>query len=251
MKFNIITLGCPKNEVDSEGMEVLLTEAGHCPVDDFSNADLVVVNTCGFIDAARAEALDTLREVAAGKGAGTYLVAAGCLAQREGEALIDQVAGIDAVLGCRNWTDITKVAEILQRQKGSEEQGGAGPASRCGGRRAQHDGIDAQDGTVAMLPRNGVPAFVGDELCLGDVRRSPKGASAYLKISDGCDASCSFCVIPSIKGGLKSKPLKQVLAEARSLVESGVQEIILVGRIPQLTDWTGGARWLAKLFVVY
>lgn len=245
MKFHIVTLGCPKNEVDSEGMEVLLTEAGHRPVAHFSGADLVVVNTCGFIDAARSEALGVLKELAAKKRPGSYLVAAGCLAQREGESLAHQVPGVDAVLGCRSWTDIGKIVELAVEARADRPaaQGGA----RGWGR--------------------GAPALMSDELQLGAVRRQPKGASAYLKISDGCDASCTFCIIPAIKGGYRSKPAEQVLVEARQLVGSGVQEIILVGQdttaygldrgerdglarlLRQLAEAVPDLRWLRMLYL--
>ncbi len=198
MKFHILTLGCPKNEVDSEGMEVLLTEAGHSPVYELSEADLVIVNTCGFIDAAKEESLEALRAVAARRKPGSLLVAAGCLAQREGEALSGQVPGLDAILGCRNWPDIAKLADQV-RQRPSER---GAP----------------------------LPVLLEDRLQLGMARRKPRSGSGYVKISDGCDASCAFCAIPSIKGGHQSKPWEQVVSEVRQLVEGGVQEVVLVGQ---------------------
>ncbi|MHB0868264.1 MAG: 30S ribosomal protein S12 methylthiotransferase RimO [Chloroflexota bacterium] len=198
MKFHIVTLGCPKNEVDSEGMEVLLTEAGHCPVDELSEADLIVVNTCGFIDAAKAESVETLKSVSDRRRPGSLLVAAGCLAQREGEGLSRQVAGLDAIIGCRNWPDITKLAE--QTSRPSRERGAP------------------------------VPVLLEDRLQLGAVRRRPRSGSAYVKISDGCDAACAFCAIPAIKGGHQSKPADQVIAEVRQLAEGGVREVVLVGQ---------------------
>lgn len=198
MRFHIRTLGCPKNEVDSEGIEALLVEAGHSPAERCEEADVVVVNTCGFIDTAREESLEALRSVASEKRPGSLLVAAGCLAQREGEGLASRVPGVNAVIGCRNWTDIVRLLARLPVGKG------AAPA------------------TVAT-------AMAG-RLDLGTASRRPRGASAYLKIADGCDASCAFCAIPSIKGPYISKPADQVILEARQLVVGGVKEIILVAQ---------------------
>jgi ribosomal protein S12 methylthiotransferase len=198
MKFHILTLGCPKNEVDSEGMEVMLTEAGHRPVDRFSEADLVIVNTCGFIDAARVESMGVLSEVSAKRKPGSLLVAAGCLAQREGEGLAEQVKGVDAIIGCRSWPEIVRLAEMMQLRSESR-------------------------GEVA-------PAFLGTELQLGGFKRKARGGSGYVKISDGCDATCAFCAIPSIKGRQQSKPEEQVVEEVRQLAEGGVKEVVLVGQ---------------------
>ncbi len=198
MRFQIITLGCPKNEVDSEGMEVLLTEAGHSPVPELSEADLVIVNTCGFIDSAKAESVEALKAVDAKRRPGSLLVASGCLAQREGERLSRQVPGIDAIIGCRNWPDIVKLPGLMSQR-----------ASEMGS-------------SVAVL--------LEDRLQLGSARRKPRGASAYLKISDGCDAGCAFCAIPGIKGGNRSKPVEQLLNELRQLVDGGAREVILVGQ---------------------
>ncbi len=111
MKFHILTLGCPKNEVDSEGMEALLMEAGHRPVARLSEADLVIVNTCGFIDAATRESLDALRDLSRRKRPGSFLVAAGCLAQRDKEALAEAVPAVDAILGCRSWPQVKDLAD--------------------------------------------------------------------------------------------------------------------------------------------
>lgn len=198
MKFHILTLGCPKNEVDSEGMEVLLTEAGHRPVDRFSEADLVVVNTCGFIDAARTESVDTLKAVSVQRKPGSLLVAAGCLAQREGGGLAGEVTGVDAVIGCRSWPEIVQLAEILELRSASRG--------------------------------DQIPTFLAADLQLGDFKRKPRGGSSYVKISDGCDATCAFCAIPSIKGKQRSKAEEQVVEEVRQLAEGGAREVVLVGQ---------------------
>jgi ribosomal protein S12 methylthiotransferase len=198
MKFHILTLGCPKNEVDSEGMEVLLMEAGHSPVPALSEADLIVVNTCGFIDAAKLESMKALEAAAAGRKPGSFLVAAGCLAQRDGEKLAARLPGIDAIIGSRNWPDISRLADLLSRRTTGE--------------------------------RSSASILLVDRLQLGNVVRRAQGGSAYVKISDGCDAGCSFCAIPVIKGGHQSKPPEQVVEEVRQLVAGGVKEVILVGQ---------------------
>jgi ribosomal protein S12 methylthiotransferase len=198
LKYHIVTLGCPKNEVDSEGIDVLLMEAGHSPAEECRDADLVIVNTCGFIDAAREESLASLRTLAAEKRPGSYLVAAGCLAQRDGSALVGEVAGIDAVIGCRNWPDITSLVGALS---------------------SRHNGFHDE-----------TPVFLSSELQLGAVKRKPRPGSAYVKISDGCGASCAFCAIPSIKGPYQSKAREAVLDEVRQLADGGASEVVLVGQ---------------------
>lgn len=235
MDFNIVTLGCPKNEVDSEGMEVLLMEAGHRPVAELSEADLVIVNTCAFIDAARDESVAALRAAVSRRRPGAFLVAAGCLAQREGGGVQRDVPGLDGIIGCRNWPEIARLVEDVTHRPFQE------------GRR--------------------IPVLLGGELQLGAVRRSPRQGSAYVKISDGCDAACSFCAIPSIKGGHRSKPPEQLLAEVRQLVEGGVREVILVGQdttaygldrsekegladlVHRVVDSAPGLRWLRVLYM--
>jgi len=235
MKFHILTLGCPKNEVDSEGMEVLLTEAGHSPVAELSEADLVIVNTCGFIDAAREESLHALRSASRRRKRGALLVAAGCLAQREGEGLARLLPGVDGVIGCRNWTDIPRLAGMLS-----------------GGR-------STGDSKLSVL--------LGERLELGAVRRKLRKGSGYVKISDGCDAGCAFCAIPSIKGPHCSKPPEQVVGEVRQLVEGGALEVILVGQdttaygldwgeadglerlLRRIGDEVPGLRWLRVLYL--
>ncbi len=115
MKFHIITLGCPKNQVDSEGMSSILAAQGHTPVANADDADVVVVNTCSFIAAAREETLDVLREVAARKTPGQYLVAAGCMAESH-SALVAAAPGVDALLSTREWMRIGDVVDTLQRE---------------------------------------------------------------------------------------------------------------------------------------
>ncbi|MDI7278002.1 MAG: 30S ribosomal protein S12 methylthiotransferase RimO [Anaerolineae bacterium] len=197
MQYHIVNLGCPKNSVDAEGMAALLQAAGHRPARSQRRADLILVNTCGFIAAARAESLAALRRVARSKRPGQVLIAAGCLAEREGPGLARRVPGIDACIGTRHWSQIVPlVEEILQ-----------GRADR----------------PVCLTdPGRGDP--------VARQERIAGGATAYLKIADGCDAACAFCAIPAIKGPQRSKPRQAVIAEARALVERGVRELILIAQ---------------------
>ncbi len=205
-RFHIVTLGCPKNVVDSEGMAQVLRREGLKETEDLRRADVIVVNTCGFIGPAREESLRTLRELAARKGRGQLLVAAGCLVQRFEKQVREAVPGIDAVLGARRWPEIGPLVQaLLERRQ-------APPPTFSDGE---------EEGPLA--------AVVAPFRRLG-LRRRAQGVSAYLKIADGCDAPCAFCAIPLIKGRARSKPLEDVVAEARELAAQGVQEFILVAQ---------------------
>lgn len=199
MRYFLISLGCPKNTVDAESMGQLLGEAGHRAVGSPQKADLLIVNTCGFIEAARAESIGVLRELAEAKRADQRLVAAGCLAQRYGRALAAQVSGLDGILGTRRWMDIVTLAERVR-------QGRRGPV------------YDLPHTEVVTPDPPGV------------MRAAVQGASAYLEIADGCRRPCAFCAIPLIKGTARSRPPEAIVAEARQLVHAGVQEIILIAQ---------------------
>jgi ribosomal protein S12 methylthiotransferase len=200
MKVLLATLGCPKNAVDSECMAALMEEAGHELVDAPARADLIIVNTCGFIEAARQESIDALRELSQGKRRNQILVAAGCLAQRWGERLVETVPAIDGLIGTRRWNEITGLIDGLGRR-------------RC---------LDA-----SRLMLLGDPPLPGSE---HEVMRPLQGASAYLKIADGCSAPCAFCAIPAIKGPAHSRPVTHIVGEARALVDAGAREIILIAQ---------------------
>jgi len=195
MRFFIATLGCPKNTVDSEMMGQLLRQAGHAAVDAPRRADVIIVNTCGFIEAARVESYGKLRALAARKRRGQRLVAVGCLAQRYGDGVRRQVPQVDAVLGTRAWPEIVPLIERL-----AEEEA---PAPVLSSR---------PDALVAS------------------VSRTTAGPSAYIKIADGCDAACAFCAIPLIKGPQHSKPEADILREARELAAQGVREAVLIAQ---------------------
>jgi len=199
MRYFLISLGCAKNTVDAEGMGQLLGEAGHRSVDAVEDADLLIVNTCGFIEVARAESIGVLRELAEVKRPDQWLVAAGCLSQRYGKVLAEQVPGLDGILGTRHWMDIVKLVERLHQRR---------------------------RGPLYDIPNEGV--IPSDPV--GITRAAVQGASAYLKIADGCRRPCAFCAIPLIKGTARSRPPEAIVAEACQLVDAGVKEIILIAQ---------------------
>jgi len=199
MRFHILTLGCPKNQVDSEGMVQLLTMAGHVEVESPEDADYIIVNTCGFIRPAREESLAALQELARHKHSGQMLIAAGCMAERYGTALRRQVPELDGLVGTRRWTQIEPLLDLLSRRR--------------------------RGGELVNLIREGNYSLVRSF-----PRSVRQGVYAYLKIADGCSAPCAFCAIPMIKGPQRSKPQAEIVAEARQLGGLGVKEIILIAQ---------------------
>jgi len=198
--FHIVSLGCDKNTVDSDSMSWLLVRSGYVPVASPGRAHIVIINTCGFISAARKESYDTLDKLSTKKKSGQLLIAAGCLTQRYGYDVIRMVPGIDAILGTRRWMDIVDLVESLEIK--------TLPNSRyC-----------LSDAPAVGTDERGVP------------RVSIQGASAYLKIADGCSRTCSYCAIPSIKGPTVSRPVESILAEAVYLQSTGVREVVLIAQ---------------------
>lgn len=201
LEFHLLTLGCAKNLVDSEGIGELLVAGGYRPTDDPARADVLIVNTCGFLEAAKAESVGALQELAETKRPGQTLVAAGCMVQRFGPDLVREVPGLDGLIGTRSWPDILPFLQKLRAQQGHKP--------------------------VFHLPETGdVPV---ETVVLSRTGVGPR-ASAYLKISDGCSAPCAFCTIPSFKGPGRSRPKELVLREAQSLVRQGVKELILIAQ---------------------
>lgn len=198
--FHLVSLGCAKNTVDSDSMAQLLMGSGYQPVDEARKASVLVVNTCGFIGPAKEESISVLKELAAKKKSGQVLIAAGCLTQRYGVEVARQVPGIDGILGTRRWMDIVDVVEGLRS--------GGHPEPKY------------------HLPD--APTVGSDEH--GAMRVSVQGASAYIKIADGCRRPCAFCAIPLIKGTAVSRPLEAIVAEALTLQEMGTREIILIAQ---------------------
>ena len=195
--FYLLTLGCPKNTVDSEGMAMLLQGDGYRSTANPDAADILIVNTCGFLESAKEESLATLNDLARGKRRGQKLVAAGCLAQRNGDEIVRHVPGVDALLGTRRWMEIVPLVDALRSDRTSQRYSLLGDP--------EHD-----DGVV--------------------VRPPAIGGSAYLKISDGCNAPCAFCSIPTFKGKLRSRPLAAVVDEAAGLVRGGARELVVVAQ---------------------
>ncbi|MCC6297657.1 MAG: 30S ribosomal protein S12 methylthiotransferase RimO [Anaerolineales bacterium] len=198
--FHLVSLGCSKNTVDSDSMAQLLVRDGYHAVDSPSHANVLIVNTCGFIGPAKQESLDVLRELADGKKKNQILIAAGCLTQRYGAEVAENVPGIDGVLGTRRWMDIVQVVRELRKAPHPE------PLYHLP--EAKTVGTDEQDA----------------------LRASVAGASAYVKIADGCRRPCAFCAIPLIKGTAVSRPVDLILDEARRLRDAGVRELILIAQ---------------------
>lgn len=216
--FHLISLGCAKNTVDSESMAALMMRAGYHAVLSPEEADVLIVNTCGFIGPAKEESYSVLQQLAEDKNNGQLLIAAGCLTQRYGQEVINRVPGIDGILGTRRWMDIVKVLKQLRAGDHPEP--------------------------IYHLPE--VETVGLDEQ--GVSRVALQGSSAYLKIADGCRRPCAFCAIPLIKGTAVSRPVEAILSEAQMLQSAGAREIILIAQ--DTTDYghdLGMKDGLAKL----
>lgn len=225
MKVHIITLGCPKNQVDSEGMSGILAAQGHTLTERADDADVVIVNTCSFIAAAREETLAALRDVAARKTPGQRLVAAGCMAESH-SALVAATPGVDAILGTREWMRIGDVVGAFQPLS-TVAPPNAAPAREI----IPLSSAAAPSSSPYDLSAPGAYA----DWRTAPIRRRASGPSAYLKISDGCNLRCAFCTIPSFKGDMRSKAMGAILGEAQELAAAGVKEIVLVAQ--HLTDY--------------
>jgi ribosomal protein S12 methylthiotransferase len=199
--YFLLSLGCSKNTVDSQSMAALLDQAGLRRTDDARRAEVLIVNTCGFIEPARQESLTALRELAALKRPDQYLIAAGCLSQRYGQDLPRQVPQLDGVIGTRRWMDIVDLVRRLRARKHPEP--------------------------IYHLPGEAVTVGTDER---GVSRVAVQGPSAYLKIADGCRRPCAFCAIPLIKGTAVSRPMDRILDEARMLRDRGVKELILIAQ---------------------
>ncbi len=214
---SFVSLGCAKNLVDSEKMLGLLAEAGCAIVGDGGEADVAVVNTCGFLESSRREALDVLGELAEQKRAGRLgrIVVAGCLVQRDGQRLIEAVPEIDALVGVNNRADIVRAV--------------AAEAQTSTSQKVKKSKRDAGEPAVYLgdyHPASWVGANRSDRVRL---RLTPQHY-AYLRISEGCNQKCTFCTIPSIRGPMHSKTVDEILAEARELIADGAVEIVLIGQ---------------------
>ncbi len=213
-QYFLLSLGCSKNSVDSESMAQLLNASGYTPVIEPSDASILIVNTCGFIGPAREESIRSLRELAAGKSRRQTLIAAGCLSQIWGPKLVEEVPGIDGVIGTRRWMDIVEFTDQLRAGKHPEPLYHLPEDAKVVGADPVAPGKSNEDGVL---------------------RVSLTGVSAYLKIADGCRRPCAFCSIPRIKGTAVSRPPEAIAREARLLAYRGVRELILIAQ--DLTDY--------------
>ncbi len=198
MKILFVSLGCDKNLTDTETMLGMLTERGHQMVNDETEAEAIVINTCCFIHDAKEESIQTILEMAEYKKSGSLkaLIVTGCLAQRYQQEILDEIEEVDAVLGT---TSYDKIVEAVERAVDGEK-------------------------TLALNDLDALPMV--------DARRviTTGGHFAYLKIAEGCDKHCTYCVIPKIRGNFRSVPMERLLKEATDLVKQGVKELILVAQ---------------------
>jgi ribosomal protein S12 methylthiotransferase len=243
VKIGFLSLGCPKNLVDSEVMLGIAEQAGHEITTDADGADVVIVNTCAFIDRAKQESIDTILEMAEKKKTtGARLVVTGCLAERYRADLQKEMPEIDAVLGTG---DVPNILAALQ--PGAAGIGGAAPMTfyrREPGRGSgpgapgpgPNDGVTLdKSSSQAPSPEPRAPVFGVDfptYLYGADTPRrlSTPGHYAYVKIAEGCDYKCAFCVIPKMRGHYRSRSVESVVDEARALVARGVRELLLVSQ---------------------
>lgn len=216
MKVAFVSLGCAKNLVNTEQMMALVRQAGHTVAGEAAGADVAVLNTCGFIDSAKSEAIQNILELAALKDEGKLkkLLVTGCLSQRYQKELVEELPEVDGVLGTGSYTEIVSALEEVM----------------AGGRPFRFGDIDHTQEDGARLVST--PPY-----------------TAYLKIAEGCDNRCAYCVIPYLRGRYRSRKMDDVLYEARMLAESGVRELIVVAQDTSRygTDLPGHRRLLPEL----
>ena len=223
MKIGMISLGCPKNLVDSEVMLGLAQQSGHELTRDAAEADVLIVNTCAFIDKAKQESIDTILEMAEYKKTGhcRTLVVTGCMGERYRDELKAQIPEIDAVLGTGNVPDIVRAIGGAAGSAGSEQAPGSGliPLLRANGERA---------GTPGSTKAADLPTYIYDAET-PRLLATPRHY-AYVKIAEGCDYKCAFCIIPTLRGKYRSRPVDSIVREARALAARGVRELLLISQ---------------------
>lgn len=210
MKIGFVSLGCPKNLVDSEVMIGLVQQAGHQVIPDATEADVLVVNTCAFIDSAKQESVNAILELAELKKSGRCrtLVVTGCLAERYRHELREQIPEIDDLLGTG------EIPAIVDAVRGRDRVGGAVPAR-----------LFRREEAAEPPP---LPQYLYD----ADTPRTlvTPGHYAYIKVAEGCDYACAFCIIPTLRGHYRSRPAESIVAEARRLAGRGVRELLLISQ---------------------
>lgn len=222
MKIGVVSLGCPKNLVDSETMLGLIHEDNFEITNDPAEAEIIIVNTCGFIESAKEESINTILQMAEYKKSGScrYIIVTGCLGQRYAEDLFNELPEVDAIAGVEVYDEI---GSIIKRVMDGER--------------------------FIMLERSKPDViYTSKDTFLPRILTTPP-YTAYLKIAEGCDNCCSYCAIPSIRGPYRSKPMEQVLKEARALADGGVKEMIVVAQDTTRygEDLPGGKLLLADL----
>jgi len=239
-KVGFVSLGCPKNLVDSEVMMGMLSQAGAEITQDAGAADVIVVNTCSFIDSAKQESVNAILEMAQHKTSGRAqkLIVAGCLVERYRSEIQKNIPEVDAVVGTGELEQILQAAEIRRHEKPASQPDSPfkilvdrGPSAVRTHSRPEGDARAANgrfsraewDGAIADLPN-----YLYDE-------KTPRllatgKTSAYLKIAEGCDHPCSFCIIPQLRGKFRSRHFESVIVEARRLAANGVRELTLIGQ---------------------
>lgn len=222
MKIGVVSLGCPKNLVDSETMLGLIHEENYEITNDPSEAEIIIVNTCGFIESAKEESINTILQMAEYKKSGSckYIIVTGCLSQRYAEELFNELPEADAIAGVEVYDEI---GSIIKRVMNGER--------------------------FIMLERSKPDViYTSKETFMPRILTTPS-YTAYLKIAEGCDNCCSYCAIPKIRGPYRSKPMEQVLKEAKALADNGVKELIVVAQDTTRygEDLPGGKLLLADL----
>lgn len=222
MKIGVVSLGCPKNLVDSETMLGLIHEENYEITNDPSEAEIIIVNTCGFIESAKEESINTILQMAEYKKSGSckYIIVTGCLSQRYAKELFNELPEANAIAGVEVYDEI---GSIIKRVMNGER--------------------------FIMLERSKPDViYTNKETFLPRILTTPS-YTAYLKIAEGCDNCCSYCAIPKIRGPYRSKPMEQVLKEAKALADNGVKELIVVAQDTTRygEDLPGGKLLLADL----
>ncbi len=214
--IGFISLGCPKNQVDCERMMFRVREAGHTVLSDLAGADVVVINTCGFIDSAKSEAIDSILQTAALKAEGLVgkILVTGCLSQRYQQEILEQLPEVDGILGTGSYTEIVPAIDALLADRRVSEFGSI-------------DAPEQETGRILTTPEH----------------------YAYIKIAEGCDNRCAYCVIPSLRGRYRSRQMDDVLYEARLLADSGIRELLVVAQDTSRygTDFPEHKRLLSQL----
>ncbi|MDP7005634.1 MAG: 30S ribosomal protein S12 methylthiotransferase RimO [Phycisphaerales bacterium] len=211
-KIGFVSLGCPKNLVDSEQMLATLVDAGYELVADHNEAHAIIINTCGFVESAKDESVEVINEAVALKETANVkrVIAAGCLVQRQRAHLLDLCPGVDAMIGV---FDRDHIVDAMQKTTAKEEipqwiEANAVLAARARGMQDTNGYLEDDSNRLQLTPRHWT----------------------YLRVSEGCNQNCTFCTIPSIRGKMRSKPVEVIIKEAKQLMSSGVFELNLIGQ---------------------